>query len=130
MLIVDDDRIYQFTARKLMKATGNAGDITVSSNGKEALEYLESMIQSQSALPDVIFLDLNMPVMGGWEFLEAYKEVKNRLPKEIRIYIVSSSADTVDTGRSTQYDTVKGYMLKPVLKEKFNQVLTAVSAGL
>ena len=47
-----------------MKATGCAGDITVSSNGKEALEYLQSRIQSQGALPDVIFVDLNIPVQA------------------------------------------------------------------
>ena len=129
ILLIDDDRIYQFAARKTIEATGFADKILIYSNGEEAINYLKHNIKNNTSLPDVIFLDVNMPVMNGWEFLEEYSHLKQDLSKPVLIYVVSSSVDEFDVSKSRQYDTVKGYIVKPVLREKFRQILSSIQAA-
>lgn len=129
ILLVDDDRIYQFAARKTIEATGFADKIMIYSNGEEAINYLKLHLADGPLLPDVIFLDVNMPIMNGWEFLEEYSHLKQRLSKPVLIYVVSSSVDEFDVSKSRQYDTVKGYIVKPVLREKFRQILASIQAA-
>ena len=83
-------------------------------------------ILSSGIFPDIIFLDINMPVMDGWEFLEAYRAIEEKLPDTISIYLVSSSVDKNDIMRSRQFKYVTDYLVKPVYKEKFSQVLLSV----
>ncbi len=129
ILLIDDDRIYQFAARKTIEATGFADNIVIYSNGEDAINYLKRSIKDETSLPDVIFLDVNMPVMNGWEFLEEYSAIKQGLIKPVIIYVVSSSVDEFDVSKSRQYDTVKGYIVKPVLREKFRQILASIPAA-
>lgn len=129
ILLIDDDRIYQFAARKTIEATGFADNILIYSNGEDAINYLKSNIKDETSLPDVIFLDVNMPIMNGWEFLEEYSHIKQGLIKPVIIYVVSSSVDEFDVSKSRQYDTVKGYIVKPVLREKFRQILASIPAA-
>ncbi len=129
ILLVDDDRIYQFAARKTIEATGFAEKIVIYSNGEDAINYLRHNVQDNNLLPDVIFLDVNMPIMNGWEFLEEYSHLKKELVKPVIIYVVSSSVDEFDVSKSRQYDTVKGYIVKPVLREKFRQILSSIQAA-
>ena len=70
--IVDDDDVYQFIAKKTIEQTGLVELIKTFSNGREAIQFLESFIDSPELLPEIILLDLTMPVMDGWEFLENY----------------------------------------------------------
>ena len=129
ILLVDDDRIYQFAARKTIEATGFADRILIYSNGQEAINYLKHNVKDNNLMPDVIFLDVNMPVMNGWEFLDAYSNIRPALSKPVIIYVVSSSVDEFDVSKSRQYDTVKGYIVKPVLREKFRQILSSIQAA-
>ncbi|WP_153798317.1 response regulator [Foetidibacter luteolus] len=125
--LIDDDRIYQFAARKTIEATGMAGSVMVFSNGLEALDYLKSHLEDVSQLPDVIFLDINMPVMNGWQFLEEYQPVSEGLKKNVIVYMVSSSIDEYDINRSKEFQAVSEYILKPVNKEKFSELLSSVT---
>ena len=75
--LIDDDSIYQFTAKRIIELLNPLQKVLVFSNGKEAIDYFQASTQCNNEIPDVIFLDINMPVMNGWEFLEAYDSVKN-----------------------------------------------------
>ena len=128
VLLIDDDQVYLFAATKTIEATGLAGSVEVCTNGLDALEYLKSIIRSSGKLPDVIFIDINMPVMDGWEFLEEYKILRENITTPIKIYILSSSVDKNDIMRSKEYSSVIDYVIKPVYKEKFSEILQAVTA--
>jgi CheY-like chemotaxis protein len=127
--LVDDDRIYQFAARKIIEATGLAKKVMVFSNGREALAHFQNQPGEEIELPDVIFLDINMPVMNGWQFLDAFKAISPKLAKPITIYMVSSSVDEYDLNRSRNYEEVADYIIKPVHREKFKEVLADVNCA-
>lgn len=126
VLLIDDDQVYLFAATKTIEATGLAGSVEVCTNGLDAIEYLQKVIGSSGKLPDVIFIDINMPVMDGWEFLEEYKTLAKQINSPIKIYILSSSVDKNDIMRSKEYNSVIDYVVKPVYKEKFSEILQAV----
>lgn len=128
--LIDDDRIYQFTARKMLESTRLTKDIKSFYDGSEAIAYFRDENNKDSdALPDVIFLDINMPVMNGWEFLEAFQELHKNFPKPIHLYVVSSSVDDSDIQRSRQYETVKDYIIKPINRIKYEELLQTTLAS-
>lgn len=130
VLLVDDDQVYLFAATKTIEATGIAGTVEVCTNGLDAIDYLTRIIDSGSVLPDVIFIDINMPIMDGWEFLEEYKALSGRVnTSTIKIYILSSSVDKNDIMRSKEYEYVVDYVVKPVYKEKFSEILQAIQSS-
>ena len=121
--LIDDDRIYQFTAKRIIQLINPQQKILTFFNGKEALDFFSQNPLSVDQLPDLIFLDINMPVMNGWEFLEAYTLVKENLMKKINIYMVSSSVDENDKLRSKDFDEVKDFIVKPIDKERITAIL-------
>ncbi len=121
--LVDDDRIYQFTARKTIESIEAINNISVFSNGEDAINFLQQHSTATDELPDIIFLDINMPVMDGWEFLEAFNNVRQTLSKPATIFMVSSSVDESDIRRSKEFSFVSRYINKPISREKFEELL-------
>lgn len=121
--VVDDDSVYQFTASRTLQATHLANQILQFTNGKEALAFLKNGSADGRSLPDIIFLDINMPITDGWAFLEEFHQLKAKLEKEIKIYMVSSSIDPRDRNRARNYPEVTDYMEKPISMSKFSEVL-------
>ncbi len=129
VLLIDDDTIYQFVACKTLESTGYVNQIKVYSNGQEAYHFLEKNMKNPSELPDVILLDVNMPVMNGWQFLDVYQLLKQSLSKEIQVFLVTSSMNDQDREYSKKYNCVQDYIVKPLVKEKISQILSsAISA--
>jgi two-component system chemotaxis response regulator CheY len=121
--VIDDDSVYQFTASRTLKATKLADQILQFPNGKEALSFLHSHAADASKLPDIIFLDINMPVTDGWKFLEEFQKLKMDFSKPIKIYMVSSSIDPRDLNRAEANPEVTAYVEKPVSLSKFSELL-------
>lgn len=126
VLLVDDDTIYQYIACKTLEATGLTNKIVTCTNGQEAYKFLETNMNDQDELPDVILLDVNMPVMNGWEFLHAFKNLHSPFLKDIRIFLVTSSVNDADINYSQQFSNVQDYIVKPLVKEKLSRVLNSV----
>jgi two-component system, chemotaxis family, chemotaxis protein CheY len=125
--LVDDDKIFQLTASKTIKASAISDRILQFENGEQALSFLKDNLKNQSTLPDYIFLDINMPVVDGWMFLEDYEGIRPNLAKPMTIYMVSSSIDPRDVERAKKNNNVKDYVVKPVTREKFIQLLKQVA---
>ncbi|MDQ0107305.1 CheY-like chemotaxis protein [Chitinophaga terrae (ex Kim and Jung 2007)] len=117
IFIVDDDPIHQQIAKIMIERQAISTGIRVFSDAQEVLDYLRENAGNDAALPDLILLDLNMPVMDGWEFLEEYAAFCNDLPKQIRIFVLTSSIDEKDRERVAGYKFVTGYLTKPLSKE-------------
>jgi two-component system chemotaxis response regulator CheY len=121
--LVDDDKIFQLTASKTIKASAITDKILQFENGEDALQFIRKNVGNASVLPDYIFLDLNMPYIDGWMFLDDYDSLKASLAKPIEIYVVSSSIDPRDITRARNNKNVKDYVTKPVTREKFIELL-------
>ncbi len=125
--LIDDDNIYQYTARVILEATGLAKEIQSFYNGSDAINFFTKAGNFVAeTLPDVIFLDINMPIMDGWAFLEEYNKFYSNLPKNIRIYMVSSSVNSSDMQKSRSYEAVNDYLVKPVNRSKYQELMEAL----
>lgn len=112
--IIDDDSIYQYTITKTIKAYNLANDIMVFSDGEEALDFFIRNLDSSENLPDIILLDINMPIMDGFQFMEEYIKIKPRVGKKISIYMVSSSVDSNDIEKAKRIGEISDYIIKPI----------------
>lgn len=110
--IIDDDPIVVFTAKKLMQVTGFCQEFLVYNNGKLALDGLTNLLQTGGKLPQVVFVDLNMPVMDGWQFLDEAEALLTS--SRMMVYILSSSIDPEDLERAKRYQYLAGYLIKPL----------------
>jgi len=115
VFVVDDDKIFHFIIKKLLANNNIKVEPRFFENGLQALEGIKINLQKEEAPPDLILLDINMPILDGWQFLEEFKMIKNRLQKDITIYIISSSDNIVDRNRAKDFkDEIKDYFLKPI----------------
>jgi two-component system chemotaxis response regulator CheY len=121
--LVDDDSIFQLTASRLLKAADASANVLQFSNGEEALRYLNEHAAEEGKLPDILLLDINMPHVDGWMFLNDYAHLKEKLSKKIKIYMVSSSIDPVDMNRAKSNQSVEDYIVKPISREGFKQLI-------
>ena len=126
--LVDDDKIFQLTASKTIKALQLSDHILQFENGEDALKYLVDNASKADELPDYIFLDINMPFVDGWMFLQDYAGLKENLSKEISIFMVSSSIDPKDIQRARSIPYVQEYVVKPLSREKFTELLNDKAA--
>jgi len=116
--IIDDDAIYQTIINKLIQKSGVFSTHSSFMNGKEAITTLNTILEiHEEFIPDIILLDINMPVMDGWEFMEEIKRIKSKINKQIIIYIVSSSIAIEDRNKSKTFTDIIGYIPKPISVE-------------
>jgi CheY-like chemotaxis protein len=121
--IVDDDQIYTFLLTKQIGRMDFCDTIRVFGHGGEALDELEAYRDQPEKLPDLILLDLNMPVCNGWQFLERIQNLL--LQKSIPIDIISSSVSTSEHQKATAYPGVGSFYSKPVTQRTLTDILAA-----
>jgi len=121
ILLVDDDRICNFLSHRVLLNMGAKGEIHAVQNGQEALDVLEQK-HDQSPRPDIIFLDLNMPVMDGFSFLEAYHHLEFPGKEKICIVVVSSSQHSDDIKRAMSLGA-DYYLVKPISPDRIRTAL-------
>lgn len=128
LCVIDDDMIYQFAVKLNLKQLELADSVLCFSNGELAKLYMMENSQKPEALPDVILLDINMPIMDGWDFLEWFKDFKENLCKAIPIFMVSSSIDWRDIEKAKSYEEVVDYMSKPLTDGNFFEIIHRLGA--
>jgi CheY-like chemotaxis protein len=115
--IVDDDNIHQFFATKSLNHLKITDHILPFLDGDSALNTMQKIIIDKAELPDVIFLDINMPKMDGWEFMDEFSKIAGGITKKILIFIVSSSIADADRDRAKSYPYVTDFLIKPILPD-------------
>ena len=122
ILIIDDDQINTFVFSKVISVTGVAEKTESATCGRSGLGFLKERIAAGENLPEIIFLDINMPVMDGWEFLEEYKKFPMEIKERISLYMLSSSVSHQDISRAKAFKEVIDYIPKPLTKDVLFQI--------
>lgn len=122
--IVDDDDVYIYGIKKMLQKNPLCKKLKVFHNGEEALEFFKDLTNNPKDIPDIIILDINMPIMDGWEFLEEFIPLRPKLHKEVVIYMVSSSIDKHDIDRAKSISAISDYIIKPITEDKLKDLFT------
>lgn len=121
--IIDDDPIFVYGTKRVMREVDFCDEIMVFENGQDAIDALTEMVDQNKQLPEIIFVDLNMPIMNGWEFLEDFVKIPNENRETVTVYIISSSVDPRDLERIKSYKVVNNYILKPISTNDLEEIL-------
>ncbi len=123
VLLVDDDEINNFISIKLIKKVLLDAEIVACLNGRYAIDQLIHIQETQpDQMPDFILLDINMPIMNGWEFLDTYERLNIDPHGKSKIYIISSSVFSNDINKAKSYPVVKDFVSKPLNVEKIREL--------
>lgn len=125
IFLVDDDPLFVFLTRMIISSTGTTSEISEFRDGQMAIDFLNNNADSPELLPDIIFLDLSMPVMDGWEFLKEYVLLQPRLKKRVTLYIVSSSISPHEVERAKTFRVVSDFLIKPLEEGKVAEIINA-----
>ncbi len=126
--IIDDDRVYVNLVSKVIELRKLSKEIMIFKNGKEAIDFFkrhaddETVVEQQ--VPKIILLDLNMPIMDGWEFLKEYTQIKPKIEAPIEIFVVSSSINPRDINRAKAIKEVSDYITKPIRLGDFERIFS------
>ena len=121
--VVDDDKVHHFIIRKLLEKNDVKTNISFFENGFEALNALKGKFLNGEVLPDLILLDINMPVVDGWQFLEEFNLMEKEFSEGITICLVSSSEDYFNTDMIEQFrKSIANYYVKPMTSDMIKAI--------
>ena len=118
VVLIDDDAIINLATENTITLNEFADQVIAFTTIKDALSFLSKAVNEEGILfPDIIFLDIHMPVQDGWDFIDAYREFPKTVKGKGRLYMLSSSIDESDILRSKQYQDVRDFIRKPLSKK-------------
>ncbi|GAB3914208.1 response regulator [Larkinella knui] len=123
ILLIDDDPDDNYLHQLVIEESGLCDAVRSAETGLQALTYLTETHDSNYVRPDVILLDINMPGMNGFEFLERYCQLDEVLRSRLVLLMLTTSLNPVDKNRAGQFEDVKGYLTKPVTKEMLQEII-------
>lgn len=122
IMLIDDNREDNYFHQRIIRKNDAANIVVVKESGEEALNYLKSKDEHKGAHPNIIFLDINMPGMNGWEFIEEYNKLDNRSQSEMIIIMLTSSDNPEDIEKAKDYN-VDDFKIKPLTVKMLEEVL-------
>jgi CheY-like chemotaxis protein len=124
VMIIDDNVIDLYITKRLVIKNNFGKKVLEFTTADEALKYLQDHQEELSMLPQIIFLDIYMPIMSGFEFMEAYDKLPASLKKNCTVFIISSTIDEHDIARSNKDKNITAFHVKPITKEFLNSINT------
>ena len=122
IILVDDDGVTNYVHESIIEDANVAKDVLIAENGQDALALVKEQAAQPNQCPNLIFLDINMPVMNGFEFLEAYQQLEEELNQPVIIVMLTSSLNPKDVERAHQAG-VTDFVDKPLTREKLREIL-------
>ena len=122
VLLIDDNDIDNFINERMITTNNFSSMVVVKNSGEAALEYLKENLENADMLPQVIFLDLNMPIMDGFGFLAEYEKLPDSIKSYSKVIVLSSSISPEDINRASTNPLVVKYVNKP-LNEKYLEAI-------
>lgn len=124
VLLIDDDHINNFIVISKLKNLQLVEHINCVENGHQGIDFIKKcIVEDADKLPQLIFLDINMPVMDGWDFLNEFEKFDEIHTSKMHVYMVSSSVYSEDINRSKKYPSIKVFISKPLVKEKIEEII-------
>ena len=124
LVVIDDNAIEHLIIDRMLERTVSPPEVTHFYDARLSLTWLMDHCDQKDILPDIIFLDLNIPQYNGWRFLDDYKKVEFDLCKHVDIYLITSSIDIDDLKKSKLYKCVKSYVIKPLTSKFLNSLFS------
>lgn len=129
ILLIDDNEADNYLHQMTLEEVGCAEKISVLENGKKALDYLLDLKENELPFPDLIFLDINMPLLNGWEFVEAFNEFNSGLEQSIVVVMLTTSLNPDDEDKAEKNKGVNGFLNKPLTSDTIHDILSAHFPG-
>jgi two-component system chemotaxis response regulator CheY len=126
--IVDDDPLFQYVTKRMIDKVLDDHNLLQFTDGHQAIAYIKENIDNADQLPQLIFLDINMPGLNGWQFLDEFRLLQTNQYFPV-IYMASSSTDSTDINRAKTYEELFGYIVKPISREELKDIISATYIG-
>lgn len=123
VLLIDDSEIDNYINKAIVSKSKLVEEVVTKTSGKEALDYLIGLKDDLNMFPDIIFLDIRMPGMDGYEFIENYKELPESSKEKCTVFVLSSSMNSADVARSESYDEIKKHLAKPLAHHSLEDLI-------
>ncbi|SCY29788.1 Response regulator receiver domain-containing protein [Nonlabens sp. Hel1_33_55] len=120
--IIDDDAIFTFTVKKMLQLHNLTHRIDTFPNGMEAKLQLDNLREHKLSYPNVILLDINMPILDGWQFMDEFAQFPDK--ENIIVYLVSSSIDPNDRLKADRYEDIEDFVVKPVTLKALSSLIS------
>lgn len=122
VMLVDDNDTDNFISKRIIEITKFSENVIVKNSGKSALDYLHENQESPNSIPDIIFLDINMPIVDGFVFLYEYEKFANSIKDKCRVIILSSSDNKRDIDKIVNNDFVIKFVTKPLTEKTLEEI--------
>ncbi len=126
VMLIDDNEIDNFINQKMIEGCNFAEQIYIHTSSRSALEILNNFARADSIpeklIPDIVFLDINMPIMDGFQFVEEFRKMPSRIKEQCRIVMLTTSIDPSDKERCDEDDLIEKFISKPLTEGYLGEI--------
>ncbi|MDN5204469.1 response regulator [Fulvivirgaceae bacterium BMA10] len=122
ILLIDDEDINLFIIQNLIRLSGIEAEVIFFSSCQKGIDYVKQLIDNDEEMPDLILLDIDMPVMTGWDFLDKYRNFNEKKKRETVLKIFTTSIIETDIQKAKEYPDIDGYLNKPMTIDMIRKI--------